>query len=70
MENNFVYVVIDSDDRSIDSIYDEPTFKMLYKNYSNGAYWKKEYDVLQFRINAEYLLNEVSGVYPEYFGAL
>ncbi len=55
----YIYIVIDDDDRQILEIYDEETFKKVYKRfvvnppiYLNEDYWDNCY-VVKFEINSD-----------------
>jgi hypothetical protein len=65
-----VYVVYDTDDeyKSVNSIYDEETFKKEYKKFlttQRGLYWDKYYWVVKMKINKDSEHNEYMAVDPD-----
>ena len=55
----YIYLVLDSDDRTIFGVYDEETFKTEYKkfchkvSYSDTYYWNKYTFVLKVKLNTD-----------------
>ena len=62
-----IYIITDSDDGRIDSIYDEETFKKVYVNYLGKSknYWDRAYDVHSYKLNKSYEENGISYISPE-----
>jgi hypothetical protein len=62
-----IYVVTDYDG-NIDSIYDEQTFKNIYKKFVDSFWidcWHKIYDVVSYELNKDWENNNASYVSVE-----